>query len=129
VKVILTLALVFFTTLSEACFLRGGARFQIDEQTVVYARFSDSAPLLSEHFSLYLLICKNDQPWSPTTLKIDAIMPDHGHGMNYRPEIIRVDPGRYEVHGLLLHMPGKWQFDVDLKQNGNRQKVQFDIRL
>jgi hypothetical protein len=129
VKTAILLGLVFFTSVSDACFLRGGNRFQINDQTVLYARFSDSAPLLSEHFSLYLLICKNDQPWSPTTIKVDAVMPAHAHGMNYRPEITRVDPGRYEVDGLLLHMPGHWQFDVELKQGENRQKVQFNINL
>ena len=128
-KTVLLLILMVCATVSEACYLSGGGRFQVDEQTVLYARFSEFPPAVSEHFSLYLLICRNDQPWSPAVVKLDATMPDHGHGMNYYPDIVRVDTGRYEVNGLLLHMPGLWQFDIDLKHNSKRQNIQFDLKL
>ena len=37
-------------------------------------------------------------------------MPLHRHGMNYRPEVKALAPGRWRVEGLLFHMPGKWEF-------------------
>jgi len=37
-------------------------------------------------------------------------MPEHRHGMNYRPEVKPLAPGRWRAEGLLFHMPGKWEF-------------------
>ncbi len=45
----------------------------------------------------------------------DARMPQHGHGLNYRPRIAADGPGRYRVEGVLFHMPGAWQFVFDLR--------------
>ena len=37
-------------------------------------------------------------------------MPDHRHGMNYTPAIRALGSGRFRAEGLLLHMPGRWEF-------------------
>ena len=42
-------------------------------------------------------------------LTIDATMPAHRHGMNYKPEIVAKGPGNYEGRGFLFHMPGRWE--------------------
>lgn len=47
-------------------------------------------------------------------LEFDAEMPHHGHGMNVKPVIERVGPGRFLVRGVLLHMGGRWEVAFDL---------------
>ncbi len=45
-------------------------------------------------------------------VRLDATMPDHGHGMLTRPEHLPLGQGRYETRGLKLHMPGAWVFEA-----------------
>ncbi|MBM4109895.1 MAG: hypothetical protein FJ254_00870 [Phycisphaerae bacterium] len=47
-------------------------------------------------------------------LEMDAEMPHHGHGMNVRPVVERIGPGRFLVKGVLLHMSGRWEMAFDL---------------
>ncbi|MFN0186856.1 MAG: hypothetical protein ACKVQR_23840, partial [Aquabacterium sp.] len=56
-----------------------------------------------------------------TLLRFDADMPAHRHGMNYRPTIKALQPGIWEVQGVLLHMPGSWRLIVEV-QRGNQQQ-------
>ncbi|TXR54191.1 FixH family protein [Reinekea thalattae] len=84
---------------------------------------SESALAVDQHFSLQVLICENDTPVSDATLRVDATMPAHRHGMNYRPAVTSLGQGEYQVDGLLFHMAGHWQmvFDVFIEQ----RKEQF----
>ena len=68
-----------------------------------------AAPEVGKHFSVDVAACAKNGP-PPKTLKIDAQMPEHRHGMNYRPEVKQLAPGRWQASGLMFHMPGKWQF-------------------
>jgi cytochrome c peroxidase len=51
----------------------------------------------------------------PDELKLDALMPEHKHGMNYAPAVKRLGPGRWRAEGLMFHMPGKWQLVFELR--------------
>ena len=57
-------------------------------------------------FVLLLRAC----PADAQAVKVDATMPEHRHGMNYRPAIQPLGGGRYRVEGLLWHMSGRWQW-------------------
>jgi Amidohydrolase len=46
------------------------------------------------------------------SLKFDAWMPDHRHGMNYKPKIEQTASNEWRISGLLFHMPGKWQYRI-----------------
>ena len=50
----------------------------------------------------------------PRLLRLDADMPAHRHGMNYRPGVTPLGGGRYRAEGLLFHMPGSWRLRFDL---------------
>ena len=53
---------------------------------------------VGEPFSLLFNVCtKNDKP--AELVAIDAQMPEHKHGMNYRPTIVSLGDGRYRVDG------------------------------
>ncbi|MCP4430773.1 MAG: hypothetical protein GY806_07340 [Gammaproteobacteria bacterium] len=113
----------------EACEPSDGDRFEIDSETILYIVFPDNAPVVSEYFDLDFFICKNHQPWSPSRISVDASMPAHKHGMNYRPEVFHSAIGRYHIRGLLLHMPGHWRFDVEIEYPGSRLQIKFDRTL
>jgi hypothetical protein len=70
------------------------------------------APLpLSQFFALDLAVCAQDGGRIDPP-RVDATMPQHGHGMNYRPTVEPLGEGRYRVNGMLLHMPGRWQLSI-----------------
>ena len=50
---------------------------------------------------------------------VDATMPAHGLGMNYRPIAERIAPRRHRFTGLMLHMPGTWRFTFTLFKKAN----------
>jgi cytochrome c peroxidase len=68
-----------------------------------------ASPEVGKHFSVEIAACAKNGP-PPRTLKIDAHMPEHRHGMNYKPTVKPVGPGHWQAEGLLFHMPGKWEF-------------------
>ena len=70
------------------------------------------------HFSVDVALCADPRGAMPTLLRVDATMPDHRHGMNYRPTLAATGPGRYRAEGLLLHMPGRWEFAFELRAPG-----------
>jgi hypothetical protein len=49
---------------------------------------------------------------------VDAQMPEHRHGMNYRPTVSATGNGRYVAEGLLFHMPSRWQLRFDVERDG-----------
>ena len=64
---------------------------------------------VGNHFSLEIAVCAKPGSPTPTSLKVDAHMPEHRHGMNYVPSLKLVAPGRWRAEGLMFHMPGKWE--------------------
>jgi DNA-binding beta-propeller fold protein YncE len=48
------------------------------------------------------------------SLRFDAVMPHHGHGMNVVPSVEEAGPGAWRVRNGLMHMPGRWELHFDL---------------
>ncbi len=48
------------------------------------------------------------------SLRFDAVMPHHGHGMNVNPAVEDAGPGAWRVRNGLMHMPGRWELHFDL---------------
>ena len=61
--------------------------------------------------------------------RVDAQMPEHRHGMNYRPRVFAEDDGLYVAEGLLFHMPGRWQLLFDVERGGRTERLATDIEL
>jgi hypothetical protein len=57
-------------------------------------------------------------PATAKLLKVDAEMPDHRHGMNYRPTFTSLGDGQWRVEGMLWHMAGRWALKVDAGLDG-----------
>lgn len=103
------------------------ARRTLEGEGLTLAWAPRPAPIpLDRHFTLDLAVCG-----VPVTgLRVDADMPAHRHGMNYRVEVQPRGDGRFEARGLLFHMPGRWRliFDVDAGGRTQRLTQELDVR-
>jgi len=76
----------------------------------------DPAPLaVGRPFALQMQLC----PADAQLLRVDATMPEHRHGMNYRPTVKPLGDGRWRADGLLWHMSGRWQLRLDVRAQGS----------
>ncbi len=92
-----------------ACELPAGARAESAAYALTYR--TNPEPLkIGEHFALEYAVCPRAGAAVPAVVSADAWMPDHRHGMNYTPAIRALGNGRFRADGLLLHMPGRWEF-------------------
>ncbi len=87
------------------------------------------APItVGKHFAIDVQVC----PADAVLARVDATMPEHQHGMNYRPSIQRVGnakDGRWRAEGLMFHMPGRWELRLDVRldvQAGGRTEKLID---
>ena len=81
-----------------------------------------------EPFALVLNVCtKNGKP--AELVAVDAQMPEHRHGMNYRPSIVAGENGRYRAEGLVFHMPGRWELTFDVRAGEETERLTHDIIL
>lgn len=81
-------------------------------------------PPLNAPFTLELAVCAKDGSAVAVT-RVDATMPAHRHGMNYRPSLTSTSSGRFRAEGLLFHMPGRWQFAFEV--GGERLTATHDV--
>tara|TARA_B100000900_G_C20182746_1_gene554593 strand:+ start:139 stop:621 length:483 start_codon:yes stop_codon:yes gene_type:complete len=67
-------------------------------------------------------------PPEGTAILVDATMPHHGHGMNVVPRILR-NGDAWIAEGMLLHMPGRWEFVVDVLREHETERAQWTLLL
>ena len=82
---------------------------------------------VGRHFTMDIRVCADGTP--PVLTRLDADMPEHRHGMNYRPTLAAKDDGRYEAEGLLFHMPGRWRLRFDVEHGGRRTRLATEVVL
>lgn len=109
---------------AQACELPGGPaeKLQSASYTILYR--AAPAPRVGEHFALELAVCP-----APKELRVDAWMPEHRHGMNYRPSVVARGDGRFRAEGLLFHMPGRWEFLFELRGRGATERFAHAVRI
>jgi len=91
---------------------------------VVLFRSLPEVPPLNAPFALEFAVCANDGS-AVAAPRVDATMPVHRHGMNYRPSLTSPSAGRFRAEGLLFHMPGRWQYAFEV--GGERLTSALDI--
>ena len=84
---------------------------------------------VGEFFRLEIAVCSREGQPTVRTLRIDAQMPEHRHGMDYRATVRPQGPERFVAEGLLLHMPGRWEFSFDLNVGADRETLRTDIKI
>jgi hypothetical protein len=90
--------------------------------------FKPDAIAVSQHFSLDIAVC-DKTPAKADSLKVDAQMPEHRHGMNYSPAVKQTGPGRWRAEGLMFHMPGKWEFAFEVRADGKTDRLVSAFQL
>ena len=103
----------------------GGVRRIAAEGLTLAWRAPAGPPPLDRHLALDVAVCGA----VITGLKVDADMPAHRHGMNYRARVTPQGDGRYRAEGLLFHMPGAWQFVFDLERPGGTERLTADVTV
>jgi hypothetical protein len=71
----------------------------------------------------------DDAAAGDVAVDVSAFMPDHGHGMTTKPIVKRIQDGRFEASGLLLHMPGFWELYIDISRAGVTERAQFSLDI
>jgi len=104
----------------------GFARLATTDAEIAY-RWQPAPLKVGQFFTMDVIACRASG--TVETIIVDAQMPAHGHGMNYRPRATQTDPSRFQVSGLMLHMPGRWRLTVDLVQADRRTRLEHDIDL
>lgn len=96
---------------------------------VVAWRPEPSTLQVGEFFAIEMATCSKSRAAPPTQLRVDAVMPEHKHGMNYRPAVTSIGEGRFRAEGLLLHMPGLWEFSFDVRGPGGTEVLRERVSL
>ncbi|HKU84905.1 MAG TPA: FixH family protein [Casimicrobiaceae bacterium] len=100
-----------------------GARYVVAYVTV-------PAPIVAgEHFAIDFVVCARTAVAAPDSVRVDATMPQHRHGMNYRAEIVAMKNGRYRADGLLFHMSGRWDLTFDLTTVAGTERLTAMLQL
>ncbi|MGH7313863.1 MAG: hypothetical protein ACREJV_11865 [Candidatus Rokuibacteriota bacterium] len=81
---------------------------------------------VGRHFSVEAIVCATPPARG---LRVDAQMPEHRHGMNYRARVSASGDGRYVAEGLLFHMPGRWRLLFDVERDGQTERLATDLVL
>ncbi len=87
---------------------------------------AEPAPIaVSRPFVLLVTLC----PADARLLRVDASMPEHRHGMNYRPSLQPLGGGRWRVEGLLWHMAGRWELRLEVEAAGATHVLRQSVTL
>jgi hypothetical protein len=101
---------------------------QLESARYIVAFRPQAAPAVGQLFALDLALCAKSGAL-PQRIQVDAHMPAHRHGMNYRPSLQPVAEGVYRAEGLMLHMPGRWEFLFDLSADGRTDRLVAPLDL
>jgi hypothetical protein len=114
--------------LAQACDVPAGFT-RVETASTVLAFQPVPAPIaVGRHFAVDTVACAKTGA-VPTALRVDAQMPAHRHGMNYRAKVIPQGAGRWRAEGLMFHMPGRWQFVFDVDAGGRRDRLTYDVTV
>ena len=126
---ILVLSLALATPGVAACTVPDGfARLSSPEAEIAY-RWEPGVLKVGQFFAAEVVACRAPGPGAVSDIVLDAQMPAHGHGMNYRPTVTSTGPGRFRFAGLMLHMPGTWRLTFDLVQSDRRTRLIQEVTL
>lgn len=106
--------------------LAGAQRIE-SKSYVLFYRTEPPTIRISEHFAVDLVLCAKDTGRPPVTVRVDATMPEHRHGMNYRTSVTPRGAHQYRAEGLLFHMPGRWEFSFDVQSAGSVERISHSV--
>jgi hypothetical protein len=102
--------------------LAEGSRIE-SERFLVEFRAEPGRIPVGQHFALVISVCPKDSSVVAESVKVDAHMPEHRHGMNYSAAVSSPSAGHYRAEGLMFHMPGRWELIVDVRSRGKTDRL------
>jgi len=84
---------------------------------------------MARHFALEVQLCDKGAVSAARLHKTDATMPEHRHGMNYRPVIAPLGGGRFRVEGMMFHMAGHWQLAFEVLSGKEMTRLTHDVQI
>ena len=108
--------------------LAGGKILESPQYVIAY-RAAPSAIPMGRHFTLDLVVCPRNSTSAPAGVQVDAHMPEHRHGMNYKAVVTPAGRGRYTVEGLMFHMPGRWELLFDIRTGSDSVRLTDTVVL
>jgi hypothetical protein len=75
--------------------------------------------VIGQHFVMEFALCAKEGAAAPDGVRVDAHMPEHRHGMNYKTTVTRSAAGKYRAEGLMFHMPGRWEYIFEVRAGGS----------
>jgi hypothetical protein len=113
---------------AQPCELPAGGQVVANADATVRLAYRFEPPELKtdRHFTLLVDACSAA---TIDVLAIDAQMPEHRHGMNYMPVVTKIGANRWKADGLLLHMPGRWEFRFDLRTAGRTERLAHNVTV
>ena len=103
----------------------GAAPALVDGPVQAWWSSQPSAIVVGEPFALLVTVC----PAHARLLRVDASMPEHRHGMNYRPSLEPLGQGRWRAEGLLWHMSGRWELRLDVQWQDSEHHLRKSVQL
>jgi len=129
IRSLLAACLCLVSNVGVACDLAGGESVELESGVSLHYRIEPSALLVGRHFSMQFLVCRDGGALVPDGFRIDALMPAHGHGMNYKASVELQPDGLVQAAGMLFHMPGSWQVRIYLSYDGRERRVELDYQV
>ncbi len=71
--------------------------------------------VIGQHFVVELALCAKAGAAMAESVRVDAHMPEHRHGMNYKTTVTSSGAGKYRAEGLMFHMPGRWEYIFEVR--------------
>jgi hypothetical protein len=84
---------------------------------------------MAQHFALEVQLCEKGAASTARLHKADASMPEHKHGMNYRPVITSLGAGRFRVEGMMFHMAGRWELAFEVHAGKETVRLTHDVQV
>ena len=123
---LLTAVLLVGTASAQACPLMPADGTLVQQGGVQLAWRSEPAAIANgQPFVLRVALC----PQTAKLMRVDASMPEHRHGMNYRPTLKPLGPGLWQVDGMLWHMAGRWELSWDVHSDGRAEVLRASVML
>jgi hypothetical protein len=91
--------------------------------------FVPAQPKVGEFTTIEFTLCRNGAAIPAESLRIDAIMPLHRHGMNFQPRITALGDATFRAEGLMFHMPGTWQLIFEQRTPGGPARVTTSVEI
>ena len=114
--------------LGQACnpALPGGTQLE-SRRFLLGFRTEPASPKPGKYFAVEISVCPKAGVPAPGTLAVDAVMPEHGHGMNYKAQLNTQASGHYVASGLMFHMPGRWELFFDVRSGDRTDRLMRTI--